>query len=98
MATTPSNLTRLQPSIQPALAGHGLRVTLGTPARQTVNRQPVPRAAIDFALAKEPEDAGLTGGTRSLDRRLLALNLAGVTRKFKVSPIRASAPIRSTAA
>jgi hypothetical protein len=29
-----------------------------------------------FALAKEPEDARITGGTRSLDRRLLALNLA----------------------
>jgi hypothetical protein len=30
--------------------------------------------AILRSLAKEPEDAGLTGGTRSLDRRLLALN------------------------
>ena len=28
-----------------------------------------------FTLPKEPEDARMTGGTRSLDRRLLALNL-----------------------
>jgi hypothetical protein len=37
---------------------------------------PAPRKAF-FALLKEPEDAGLTGGTRSLDRRLLGLNLNG---------------------
>src|SRR5947209_17687692 len=30
-----------------------------------------------LALAKEPEDAKITGATRSLDRRLLALNLRG---------------------
>jgi hypothetical protein len=30
-----------------------------------------------YALPKEPEDARITGGTRSLDRRLLALNLSG---------------------
>jgi hypothetical protein len=30
-----------------------------------------------FTLPKEPEDARITGGTRSLDRRLLALNLSG---------------------
>jgi hypothetical protein len=29
-----------------------------------------------FTLPKEPEDARITGGTRSLDRRLLALNLS----------------------
>jgi hypothetical protein len=40
-------------------------------------RQPVPRKAILFTLPKEPEDAQITGGTRSLDRRLLALNLSG---------------------
>jgi hypothetical protein len=28
-----------------------------------------------FAIPNEPEDARLTGGTRSLERRLLALNL-----------------------
>ena len=30
-----------------------------------------------ISLPKEPEDARITGATRSLDRRLLALNLRG---------------------
>jgi hypothetical protein len=30
-----------------------------------------------IALPKEPEDAKITGATRSLDRRLLALNING---------------------
>jgi hypothetical protein len=34
-----------------------------------------------FSLPKEGEDARLTGGTRSLDRRLLALNIAGSLKK-----------------
>jgi hypothetical protein len=41
------------------------------------NRRPALRTASLFTLPKEPEDARITGGTRSLDRRLLALNLAG---------------------
>jgi hypothetical protein len=40
-------------------------------------RQPAPRSASLFALPNEPEDARITGGTRSLNRRLLALNLSG---------------------
>jgi hypothetical protein len=36
-----------------------------------------PRSASLFALPNEPEDARITGGTRSLNRRLLALNLSG---------------------
>jgi hypothetical protein len=98
MATTPSNFTRLQPSIFPALAGPGLRVTLGTPVRPAISRQPTPRVAALFAMAKEPEDARLTGGTRTLDRRLLALNLSGVTKKVLPSPVRVSATLHSTAA
>jgi len=39
------------------------------------NRQSTLRGRL--RLAKEPEDARITGGTRSLDRRLLGLNLAG---------------------
>ncbi len=31
------------------------------------------------SLPEEPEDAGLTGGTRSLSRRLLALNFPGLS-------------------
>jgi hypothetical protein len=98
MATIPSNFTRLQPSSFPALAGNGLRVTMGVPARSVVSHQPVPRAAVLFALAKEPEDARLTGGTRSLDRRLLALNLCGVKRRAMPSPIGVSGSLHSTAA
>lgn len=45
--------------------------------RPVPSRQAVPRGAGLFALPKEPEDARITGGTRSLDRRLLALNLSG---------------------
>lgn len=41
-----------------------------------------PRDVNLFALLNEPEDASLTGGTRSLDRRLLALNLSGSLAKF----------------
>lgn len=40
-------------------------------------RQTALRIAAVSPLAKEPEDASLTGGTGSLDRRLLALNLEG---------------------
>jgi hypothetical protein len=37
-------------------------------------------ASVNFSmLPSEPEDAHLTGGTRSLSRRLLALNLTGST-------------------
>ena len=49
------------------------------------------------ALMNEPEDAKLTGGTRSLDRRLLALNL-GPTTRFGVTTQRTSASSRATAA
>jgi hypothetical protein len=45
--------------------------------RQMPLRQPAPRSASLFALPNEPEDARITGGTRSLNRRLLALNLSG---------------------
>jgi hypothetical protein len=98
MATTPSDFSRFQPSVLPSLAGHGLRVTLGAPVRPANNRQPSSRAAVLAALAKEPEDARLTGGTRSLDRRLLALNLPGMAKKVKTSAEMPGAVIRSTAA
>jgi hypothetical protein len=52
---------------------------VGTPSTRAVRepqaRMAEPRNAAFFALPKEPEDARITGGTRSLDRRLLALNL-----------------------
>ena len=34
-------------------------------------------------MPQEPEDARITGGTRSLDRRLLALNLPSERRTIK---------------
>jgi hypothetical protein len=46
-----------------------------TDLRRPQSRMAVPHAAAFSALPKEPEDARITGGTRSLERRLLALNL-----------------------
>jgi hypothetical protein len=56
---------------------------LGTAVTQfrQPSRQTAPRVGSLLPLPKEPEDARLTGGTRSLDRRLLALNLAGSLAK-----------------
>jgi hypothetical protein len=94
MATTPSNPTRLQTPPATSYPGHsfavhsfageGLRVPAQTALRAVPSRQPSPRAAYMVALQKEPEDACLTGGTRSLDRRLLALNLYGSAIKAKL--------------
>jgi hypothetical protein len=98
MATFPSNLTCLSSSELPILSGNGLRATLGMPTRHVIARQAEPQATMLSAIAKEPEDARLTGGTRSLDRRLLALNLFGVTRKLKVSAERVKMSLQTTAA
>ena len=43
------------------------------------------RATRMTLLPRESEDSALTGGTRSLDRRLLGLNLRG-TLKPRISP------------
>jgi len=51
-----------------------------------------------FSLAKEPEDARLTGGTRSLDRRLLALNVAGTLGKRRPASERLAPPPQSAVA
>jgi hypothetical protein len=55
----------------------GKPVASATYLRPIPIRQPTTRKASLFTLPMEPEDAQITGGTRSLDRRLLALNLAG---------------------
>jgi hypothetical protein len=73
MATTPSRFTRTQTSISDSRDQRPVPVTTVTP-RRPPNRQPAHRVL--FALPGEPEDARITGGTRSLDRRLLALNLS----------------------
>jgi hypothetical protein len=76
MATTLSSYTRFQNTL-PNTRSNMLVSCI--PAR----RQPIPKADAHslFSLPKEPEDARLTGGTRSLDRRLLALNVAGTLGK-----------------
>jgi hypothetical protein len=76
MAALPSTFASFKPL--PAVSGHesGKPVASVARIRTVPSRQPSLRAASLFALAKEPEDARITGGTRSLDRRLLALNLA----------------------
>jgi hypothetical protein len=74
MATTQSSFIRFQTSTPDPRSQPAVPVTTVTPLR-TPNRQLMPRVL--FALPGEPEDARITGGTRSLDRRLLALNLSG---------------------
>jgi hypothetical protein len=81
MAILHSALSRLQPPSPAQRASPAQRVEFGKPAasvtRTFANHQPAPRIARLFMLPKEPEDARITGGTRSLDRRLLALNFSG---------------------
>jgi hypothetical protein len=92
MATIPSNFVRFQPSLPTTRLQPGNLVTKVTPLRQ-----PTLRGSSLFALPKEPEDARLTGGTRSLDRRLLALNLAGSFAKPRA--VRSAAlPLRAAVA
>jgi hypothetical protein len=108
MATIPSNYTGIQTSSPGTRIYPGGLVTAVTPRRPVSSLQPAPRVANLFMLPNEPEDARLTGGTRSLDRRLLALNLSGSLKKpvlaesgqTKSEPTteRGPAPIHSTAA
>jgi hypothetical protein len=77
MATLPSAFSRLNPPSTPSRVEFGKPVASIARTRQFPNHQPAPRVATLFTLPKEPEDARITGGTRSLDRRLLALNLSG---------------------
>lgn len=104
MATIPSNIARIHASLPGLRTGPGPSAT--SPANQGMRfPRPIPSllTAASFFLPKEPEDARLTGGTRSLDRRLLALNLGKPFTKAKPTrsvptPQRMAAPIRSTAA
>lgn len=75
----------------------GKPVASATYLRPIPTRQPAPRRAALFTLPKEPEDAQITGGTRSLDRRLLALNLAG-SRPRTAAAHPSLSSIQSTAA
>jgi hypothetical protein len=102
MATIQSSFPRLQASAQGSRVPTGIMVTPVTLIRPPANRQPMPRPSSLLNLPNEPEDAKLTGGTRSLDRRLLALNLSGSAfrseaRKGMSSPERVVATPRSAA-
>jgi hypothetical protein len=94
MATMPSRINHLQPS------SPGLGMQQEMPVTSVTERRQPHRVGSLLPLPKEPEDAHLTGGTRSLARRLLALNLAGSLRTsvlgrpelVKPLPERAGAP------
>jgi len=90
MATIPSSFNRSQPSSRVS----GFRTV--SPRPPAGRQSPVSTAAILRSLAKEPEDARLTGGTRSLDRRLLALNF-GVSVN-KIEAVRQRVGLRPVAA
>ena len=103
MATIASNIARIHASLP------GLRTNSEDPVAPANQRMHFPRpvpsllTAASFFLPKEPEDARLTGGTRSLDRRVLGLNLGRSFAKAKPvrsapAPQRMAAPMRSSAA
>jgi hypothetical protein len=98
MAAMPSSFTRFQPSSPGTRVQPDVLVTTVTQRRQFPSGQPAPRVNSLFTLPKEPEDAPLTGGTRSLDRRLLALNVSGSLAKRGVAPERGGDPLRSAVA
>ena len=64
------------PPITPIHLDRGKPVASVSHLSPALNRRSSPSSATSVAMSKEPEDARLTGGTRSLERRLLALNLA----------------------
>jgi hypothetical protein len=94
MATTLSGCTRFQtvPNTRSSM------LVSPIPARRQPIAKPEGPAHSLFSLPKEPEDARLTGGTRSLDRRLLALNVAGTRGKRRTGSERGIPPVRSAVA
>jgi hypothetical protein len=95
MAAIPRMFANINP--HPSIA----RVELGnmvTSVTSIPKVQPIPpRISALLALAREPEDASITGGTRSLDRRLLALNLSGSLARMRPAAER-SIPSRQAVA
>jgi hypothetical protein len=78
MPTLQDSFPRIKSAPPFLRARSGAVVTTVTPQiKPNSYRQAAPRSTPVFTLPNEPEDAKLTGGTRSLDRRLLALNLTG---------------------
>jgi hypothetical protein len=96
MAATPSSYTRFQTSAQNTRTN--MLVSSAPLRRQPAARPQVPALHTLFTLPREPEDARLTGGTRSLDRRLLALNVAGTLGKRRPASERIGPPVRSAVA
>ena len=91
MAGLSSSFTRFQ---SPAPNTRSNMLVTSVPMR----RQPVAKPQGSpihslFSPPKEPEDARLTGGTRSLDRRLLALNVAGTLGKRRPTSERVAPPV-----
>jgi hypothetical protein len=80
MSALPSTFASFKPRSVDRPVDLGKPVTSVIYMRPVPSHQPAPRPASLFTLPKEPEDARITGGTRSLDRRLLALNLSGSNR------------------
>jgi hypothetical protein len=84
MSAQPNTFASFKPLSPASRVESGKPITSVTYLRPIKSRQPTPRADTLFTLPKEPEDARITGGTRSLDRRLLALNLVGLHAAVKV--------------
>lgn len=92
MSAIPSTPANLQPRTTDLKNTLNPRVELGKPATSATsldrlrrNRFKLPQTkiyatspsqSVPALLSMEPEDAHITGGTRSLDRRLLALNIS----------------------
>ena len=77
MSAIPNTFARFKPLASDARRDFSTQMTAVTHLRPGPDRKPSARSFSMFSLPKEPEDAWITGGTRSLDRRLLALNFAG---------------------
>ena len=77
MSAIPSTFASFKSRSSTPRVESGKPVTSVTYVRPGSGQQPMLRGPGLFTLPKEPEDARITGGTRSLDRRLLALNLSG---------------------
>jgi hypothetical protein len=88
MAIFPNAFARLKPLSQGHLA-HPASILGGTAHTQRTvqSRQAAPRTLPFTSLPQEPEDARITGGTRSLDRRLLALNVSGTRKAVMPQPM-----------
>ena len=96
MAAMQSSYSRFQTSTQNTRTN--MLVSSVPARRQPVAKPQGPVMYTLFSLPNEPEDARLTGGTRSLDRRLLALNVAGTLTKRRPGSERLNPSERSAVA